>query len=194
VEVITPNPKTSGGAQWNFLAAWAYALKHNNNDPAKAREFVTALYKNVPVLDPGARGSTVTFTQRGLGDVLLAWENEAYLSLKESPGQFEIVTPSLSILAEPPVTVVTKNTDRRGTTEVATEYLKFLYTDLGQELAAKNFYRPSNPGIAKKYADKFAAVELITIDDVFGGWKKVSKPYFGDGGIFDEIYLPNAKK
>lgn len=194
VSVITPNPKTSGGAQWNFLAAWAYALKQSNNDPAKAKEFVTALYKNVPVLDPGARGSTVTFTQRGLGDVLLAWENEAYLSLKESPGQFEIVTPSLSILAEPPVAVVTKNAARRGTTEVATEYLKYLYTDLGQELAAKNFYRPSNPEIAKKFAGQFAPVELITIDGVFGGWKNVSKPYFGDGGIFDEIYLPSAKK
>lgn len=194
VEVITPNPKTSGGAQWNFLAAWAYALKHNNNDPAKAREFVTALYKNVPVLDPGARGSTVTFTQRGLGDVLLAWENEAYLSLQETPDKFEIVTPSLSILAEPPVTVVEKNAARHGTKEVATEYLKYLYTDVGQEIAAKNFYRPSNPEIAKKYADKFAPTELITIDGVFGGWKNVSKPYFGDGGIFDEIYLPSAKK
>ncbi len=189
VEVITPNPKTSGGAQWNFLAAWAYALKHNNNDPAKAKEFVSALYKNVPVLDSGARGSTVTFTQRGLGDVLLAWENEAYLSLKETPGEFEIVTPSLSIVAEPPVTVVDKNAEKHGTKEVATAYLKYLYTDEGQEIAAKNFYRPSNPDIAKKYADKFAQLELITIDGIFGGWKNVSKPYFGDGGIFDEIYL-----
>lgn len=192
VEVITPNPKTSGGAQWNFLAAWAYALKHNNNDPEKAKEFVTALYKNVPVLDSGARGSTTTFAQRGLGDVLLAWENEAYLSLKESPGQFEIVTPSLSILAEPPVTVVDKNVDKHGTREVATEYLKYLYSDVGQEIAAKNFYRPSNKEIADKYADKFAKVELITIDNVFGGWKNVSKKYFGDGGIFDEIYKPSG--
>lgn len=193
VEVITPNPKTSGGAQWNFLAAWAYALKQNNNDATKAKEFVTELYKHVPVLDSGARGSTVTFTQRGLGDVLLAWENEAYLSLKETPGEFEIVTPSLSIRAEPPVTLVTKNAEKHGTTEVATEYLKYLYSDVGQELAAKNFYRPSNPEIAKKFSDKFAPVELITIDDVFGGWKNVSKPYFGDGGIFDQIYQPAAK-
>lgn len=193
VEVITPNPKTSGGAQWNFLAAWAYALKHNNNDEAKAREFVSALYKNVPVLDTGARGSTVTFTQRGIGDVLLAWENEAYLSLKESPGQFEIVTPSLSILAEPPVTVVRKVTDKRGTTEVATEYLKYLYSDEGQEIAAKHFYRPTNPEILKKYEDKFAKVELVTIEGQFGGWRKVSGPYFGDNGIFDQIYQP-AKK
>lgn len=193
VEVITPNPKTSGGAQWNFLAAWAYALKKNNGDEAKAKEFVTELYKHVPVLDSGARGSTVTFTQRGLGDVLLAWENEAYLSLQETPGEFEIVTPSLSIRAEPPVTVVTKNAAKHGTTEVATEYLKYLYSDVGQEIAAKNFYRPSNPEIAKKFSDKFAPIELITIDDVFGGWKKVSKPYFGDGGIFDQIYQPAAK-
>lgn len=193
VEVITPNPKTSGGAQWNFLAAWAYALKKNNGDEAKAKEFVTELYKHVPVLDSGARGSTVTFTQRGLGDVLLAWENEAYLSLKETPGEFEIVTPSLSIRAEPPVAVVTKNAAKHGTTELATEYLKYLYSDIGQEIAAKNFYRPSNAEIAKKFSDKFAPVELITIDDVFGGWKKVSKPYFGDGGIFDQIYQPAAK-
>jgi sulfate/thiosulfate-binding protein len=192
VEVITPNPKTSGGAQWNFLAAWAYALKHNNNDPAKAKEFVTELYKHVPVLDSGARGSTITFTQRGLGDVLLAWENEAFLSLKETPGEFEIVTPSLSIRAEPPVTVVTKNAAKHGTTEVATEYLKYLYTDVGQEIAAKNFYRPSNPEIAKKFSSQFAPVELVTIND-FGGWKEVSKPYFGDGGIFDQIYQPAAK-
>ncbi len=192
IEVITPNPKTSGGAQWNFLAAWAYALKQNNNDPEKAKAFVTALYKNVPVLDSGARGSTITFAQRGLGDVLLAWENEAYLSLKETPGQFEIVTPSLSILAEPPVTVVDKNVDKHGTREVATEYLKYLYSDEGQELAAKHFYRPSNKAIADKYADKFAKVDLITIDDVFGGWKNVSKKYFGDGGIFDEIYKPSG--
>lgn len=192
IEVITPNPKTSGGAQWNFLAAWAYALKHNNNDPEKAKEFVTALYKNVPVLDSGARGSTTTFAQRGLGDVLLAWENEAYLSLKESPGQFEIVTPSLSILAEPPVTVVDKNVDKHGTREVATEYLKYLYSDVGQEIAAKNFYRPSNKAIADRYADKFAKVDLITIDETFGGWKNVSKKYFGDGGIFDEIYKPSG--
>jgi len=190
VEVITPNPKTSGGAQWNFLAAWAYALKQNNGDEAKAKEFVTELYKHVPVLDTGARGSTITFTQRKIGDVFLSWENEAYLALKEYPGEFEIVTPSLSILAEPPVTVIDKNVDKKGTREVATEYLKYLYSDEGQNIAAKNFYRPSNPEIAAKYADKFAKVELITIDDVFGGWKKVSKPYFGEGGIFDQIFQP----
>ncbi len=192
VEVITPNPKTSGGAQWNFLAAWAYALKKNNGDEAKAKEFVTELYKHVPVLDTGARGATITFTERGIGDVFLSWENEAYLAQKEKPGQFEIITPSLSILAEPPVTVVDKNVDKRGTRELATEYLKYLYSDAGQNIAAKHFYRPSNPEIAKQYADKFAKVDLITINDVFGGWKKVSKPYFGDGGIFDQIYQPQA--
>lgn len=190
VEVITPNPKTSGGAQWNFLAAWAYALKQNNNDPAKARKFVTELYKHVPVLDSGARGATVTFTQRKIGDVLLAWENEAYLTLKESPGEFEIVTPSLSILAEPPVTVVDKVVDKRGTRDVATEYLNYLYSDVGQELVAKHFYRPTNPNIAAKFADTFAKVDLVTIDDEFGGWKNVSQKYFGDGGIFDSIYQP----
>lgn len=192
VEVITPNPKTSGGAQWNFLAAWAYALKQNNGDEAKAKEFVTELYKHVPVLDTGARGATITFTERGIGDVFLSWENEAYLAQKEKPGQFEIITPSLSILAEPPVTVVDKIVDKRGTRELATEYLKYLYSDAGQNIAAKHFYRPSNPEIAKQYADKFAKVDLITINDVFGGWKKVSKPYFGDGGIFDQIYQPSA--
>lgn len=192
VEVITPNPKTSGGAQWNFLAAWAYALKQNNGDEAKAKEFVTELYKHVPVLDTGARGATITFTERGIGDVFLSWENEAYLAQKEKPGQFEIITPSLSILAEPPVTVVDKIVDKRGTRELATEYLKYLYSDAGQNIAAKHFYRPSNPEIAKQYADKFAKVDLITINDVFGGWKKVSKPYFGDGGVFDQIYQPSA--
>ncbi|MEI6338473.1 MAG: sulfate ABC transporter substrate-binding protein, partial [Verrucomicrobiota bacterium] len=192
IEVITPNPKTSGGAQWNFLAAWAYALKNNANDAEKAKAFVSELYQHVPVLDSGARASTLTFTQRGLGDVLLAWENEAYLSLKETPGQFEIITPSLSILAEPPVTLVDKYAEKHGTTEVATEYLKYLYSDEGQEIAAKNFYRPSNKEIAAKYADKFAKVDLITIDEVFGGWKNVSKKFFGDGGIFDEIYKPSA--
>lgn len=193
VQVITPNPKTSGGARWNFLAAWAYALKHNNGDEAKAREFVTQLFKNVPVLDAGARGSTITFTQRGLGDVLLAWENEAYLSLKEAPGEFEIVTPSFSILAEPPVTVVDKVVDKRGTREVATEYLKYLYSDEGQNIAAKNFYRPSNPEVAAKYADKFAKLELVTIDEGFGGWKKATEVFFKDGGVFDQIYKPTAQ-
>lgn len=190
IEVITPNPKTSGGAQWNFLAAWAYALKQNNDDAAKAKEFVTRLYKRVPVLDTGARGATITFTQRKIGDVFLSWENEAYLSLKEYPGEFEIITPSLSILAEPPVTVIDKNVDRNGNREIATEYLKYLYSDIGQTIAAKHFYRPSNPEIAAKFADKFANVDLVTIDGIFGGWKNVSKPFFGDGGIFDQIYQP----
>jgi sulfate/thiosulfate transport system substrate-binding protein len=190
VEVITPNPKTSGGAQWNFLAAWAYALRKNGNDPEKAKQFVTELYKHVPVLDSGARGATVTFTQRQLGDVLLAWENEAFLSLQESPNDFEIVTPSLSILAEPPVTVVDKIVEKRGTREIATAYLGYLYSDVGQELAAKHFYRPTKPEIAAKFSDKFAKVDLVTIDQEFGGWKNVSKRFFGDGGIFDSIYQP----
>jgi len=190
IEVITPSPKTSGGARWNFLAAWAYALAKNNHDSAKAKEFVTELYKHVPVLDSGARGATLTFTQRGLGDALLAWENEAYLSLKEAPGQFEIVTPSISILAEPPVTVVDKVVDKRGTRDVATEYLKYLYSDEGQNIAAKNFYRPSNPEVAAKYSDKFAKVDLVTIDQVFGGWKKAGPEFFADGGVFDQIYKP----
>ncbi|HEY5707154.1 MAG TPA: sulfate ABC transporter substrate-binding protein [Terrimicrobiaceae bacterium] len=190
VEVITPNPKTSGGARWNFLAAWAYALKKHDGDEKKAKEFVTELFRHVPVLDSGARGSTVTFSQRKLGDVLLAWENEAYLALKESPGEFEIVSPSLSILAEPSVSVVDKVVDKRGTREVATEYLKYLYSDEGQEIAARHFYRPRNPEIAKKYADKFASIDLVTIDDVFGGWQKVGKIYFDDNGIFDRIYQP----
>ncbi len=193
IEVITPNPKTSGGARWNYLAAWADALKKNGGDPEKAKAFVAELFKHVPVLDSGARGATITFTERGLGDVLLAWENEAYLSLKEKPDQFEIVTPSLSILAEPPVTVVDKVVDKKGTREVATEYLKYLYSDEGQEIAAKNFYRPSNPEILKKYADKFAKVDLVTIDDTFGGWKKAQKEHFADGGVFDQIYQPAGK-
>jgi len=190
VEVITPNPKTSGGARWNYLAAWAYALKKNNGDAAKAKQFVAELFKHVPVLDSGARGSTVTFAERGQGDVLLAWENEAYLTQKEKPGQFEIVTPSLSILAEPPVTVVDKNAAKKGNVEVATEYLKYLYSDRGQEIAAENFYRPTNEAIAKKYAGKFAPVELITIDE-FGGWKKAQQEHFADGGVFDQIYQPS---
>jgi len=190
VEVITPNPKTSGGARWNFLAAWAYALKQNNGDASKAKEFVTELYKHVPILDTGAHASTLTFTQRQMGDVLLAWENEACLSLKEAPGEFEIVNPSLSILAEPPVTIVDKVVDKRGTREIATEYLKYLYSDEGQEIAAKNYYRPSNPEIAKKYAGQFAPIKLVTIDGDFGGWSKVSGAFFDDGGVFDQIYAP----
>ena len=189
VQVITPNPKTSGGARYNHLAAWAYALKHNNNDQAKAKEFVSKLYKNVPVLDSGARGSTTTFVERGVGDVLLAWENEAYLALKEHGDVFEIVTPSYSILAEPPVTVVDKFVDKHGTRDVAQGYLEYLYSDEGQNIAAKHFYRPSNPEVLAKYSDKFAKVELFKIDDVFGGWPKAQKDHFADGGLFDQIYL-----
>jgi sulfate transport system substrate-binding protein len=191
ISVITPNPKTSGGARWNYLAAWGFALKKYGNDETKARDFVTALFKNVPVLDSGARGSTTTFAQRGLGDVLLAWENEAHLVLKEfGADKYEIVTPSLSILAEPPVTVVGKVADKKGTRKVAEEYLKFLYSAEGQEIAARNFYRPRLPEVAAKYASTFAKVELFTIDDIFGGWQKAQKTHFADGGVFDQIYQP----
>jgi sulfate/thiosulfate-binding protein len=191
VTVVTPNPKTSGGARWAYLAAWAYALENNNHDEAKAKEFITKLYKNVPVLDSGARGSTVTFAQREIGDVLLAWENEAHLALKEfGADKFEIVTPPLSILAEPPVAVVDKNAKRHGTTEVAKAYLDYLYSDEGQEIAAKNFYRPRNEEIAKKYADNFTQLKLVTVDQEFGGWAKAQKTHFADGGIFDQIFQP----
>jgi sulfate/thiosulfate transport system substrate-binding protein len=189
VAVITPNPKTSGGARWNYLAAWGYALKHNNNDQAKAQEFVAKLYANVPVLDSGARGSTTTFVERGIGDVLLAWENEAFLAVKElGPDKFDIVIPSLSILAEPPVTVVDKNVDKHGTRKVAEAYLEYLYSTEGQEIAAKNYYRPTDEKVAKKYAKQFPKVELITIDKVFGGWTKAQQAHFADGGVFDQIY------
>lgn len=191
VSVITPNPKTSGGARWNYLAAWGYALKKHDNDEAKAKDFVAALFKNVPVLDSGARGSTTTFAQRGLGDVFLSWENEAFLILKEfGADNFEIVVPSISILAEPPVTVVDKNVDRRGTRAVAEAYLKFLYSPDGQEIAARNFYRPRDTQVAAKYADKFTQVELFTIDEVFGGWQKAQRDHFDDKGVFDQIYQP----
>jgi sulfate/thiosulfate-binding protein len=191
LQVITPNPKTSGGARWNFLAAWGYALKKNGNDQAKAKEFVSQLYKNVPVLDSGARGATTTFVQRGLGDVLIAWENDAFLSLKEfGRDKFEIVNPSISILAEPPVSIVDKVVDQKGTRETATEYLQYLYSPEGQEIAAKNFYRPRLAEVAAKYASQFPKIELFTIDDVFGGWAKAQKTYFDDGGIFDQIYQP----
>ncbi len=190
IAVITPNPKTSGGARWNYLAAWAYALKQNNNDEAKAKEFVTKLYKNVPILDSGARGATTTFVERGIGDVLLAWENEAYLAKKElGPDKVEIVVPSLSILAEPPVTVVDKYAKKHGTDKVAQAYLEYLYSEEGQEIAAKNYYRPTLDSVAKKYASQFAKVNLIKIDDVFGGWQKAQKTHFNDGGVFDEIIL-----
>jgi sulfate transport system substrate-binding protein len=185
VAVITPNPKTSGGARWNYLAAWAYALHQPGGTDAKAREFVTKLYKNVPVLDSGARGSTNSFVQRGLGDVLLAWENEAYLAINElGPDKFEVVTPSESILAEPPVTVIDKVVDKRGTRKVAEEYLKYLYTDEGQRIAAKHYYRPVNTRIPTR----LAKLKLYTIDQVFGGWQKAQKTHFADGGVFDQIF------
>ena len=189
IAVITPNPKTSGGARWNYLAAWAYALKKNNNDETKAKEFVAKLFKNVPVLDTGARGSTTTFVERGIGDVLLAWENEAFLAQKElGPDKFEIVVPSLSVLAEPPVTIVDKVVDKRKTRAVAQAYLEYLYTEEGQEIAAQNYYRPTLESVAKKYEGKFPKVNLVKIDDVFGGWQKAQKTHFADGGTFDEIY------
>ena len=191
IQVITPNPKTSGGARWNYLAAWAYALKQPGGNEAKAKDFVAALYKNVPVLDSGARGSTTTFVQRGIGDVLLAWENEAFLSIKElGPEKVDIVVPSLSILAEPPVTVVDKVVDKKGTRAVAQAYLEYLYAPEGQEIAAKNYYRPRLEAVAKKYASAFPTINLITIDDVFGGWQKAQKTHFADGGVFDLIYAP----
>lgn len=188
VEVITPNPKTSGGARWNYLAAWAYALKQPGGSDATAKDFVKKLFANVKVLDSGARGSTTTFVERGIGDVLIAWENEAYLAVKElGPDKFEIVTPSLSILAEPPVSVVDKVVDKRGTRAVATAYLEYLYSPEAQEIAAKNYYRPIDPKVAAKYARTFAPVKLFTIDDEFGGWTKAQKTHFADGGVFDQI-------
>ena len=191
ISVITPNPKTSGGARWNYLAAWAYALKQPGGTEAKARDFVNRLYKNVPVLDSGARGATTTFVQRGIGDVLLAWENEAFLSIKElGPEKVQIVVPSLSILAEPPVALVDKVADRKGTRAVAQAYLEYLYTPEGQQIAAKNYYRPRLETVAKKYAATFPRINLITIDDVFGGWQKAQKIHFADGGVFDQIYQP----
>jgi sulfate transport system substrate-binding protein len=189
IGIITPNPKTSGGARWNYLAAWAFALRQPGGGEEKAKEFVGKLFKNVKVLDSGARGSTTTFTERGIGDVLLAWENEAFLAIKElGPGKFDIVTPSLSILAEPPVSVVDKTVDKRGTRKVAEAYLEYLYSPEGQEIAAKNYYRPRDEKVAAKYANQFFKVELITIDDVFGGWDKAQKTHFVDGGTFDQIY------
>ena len=188
VEVITPNPKTSGGARWNYLAAWAYAAKQPGGSDATAKEFVKKLFANVKVLDSGARGSTTTFVERGIGDVLIAWENEAYLAVKElGPDRFEIVTPSLSILAEPPVSVVDKVVDKRGTRAVATAYLEYLYSPEGQEIAAQNYYRPIDPKVAAKYAKTFAPVKLFTIDAEFGGWQKAQKTHFADGGVFDQI-------
>ena len=185
IAVITPNPKTSGGARWNYLAAWGYALKQPGGNEAKAKEFVKQLYKNVPVLDSGARGSTNTFVQRGQGDVLLAWENEAYLAINElGPDKYDVVTPPISILAEPPVAVVDKVVDKRGTRAVAEEYLKFIYGPEGQQIAAKHYYRP----IDKKVPVKLAKLKLFTIDELFGGWQKAQKTHFADGGVFDQIY------
>lgn len=190
VAVITPNPKTSGGARWNYLAAWAFALRQPGGDETKAKDFVSRLFKNVPVLDSGARGSTITFVQRGIGDVLLSWENEAYLAINElGPDKFDIVYPNLSILAEPSVTVVDKVVDKKKTREVAEAYLKFLYTSEGQEIAAKNYYRPRQADIAAKYEKNFPKIELITIDNVFGGWLAAQNKHFSDGGVFDQIYV-----
>ena len=189
IAVITPNPKTSGGARWNYLAAWAYALEKWNNDEAKAQEFLKAIFKNVPVLDSGARGSTTTFVERGIGDVLISWENEAYLAVNElGEGKFEIVNPSISILAEPSVTVVDRNVDLRGTRKIAEAYLNYFYTPEGQEIAAKHYYRPRLESVAQKYADKFPQIKLVTIEEGFGGWKNAQKKHFDDKGIFDQIY------
>jgi len=189
IKVITPNPKTSGGARWNYLAAWGYALKKNGNDEAKARAFVSKLYKNVPVLDAGARGSTTTFVQRRIGDVAITWENEALLAVKElGPDKVEIVAPSVSILAEPPVTVVERVADKRGTAKVAKAYLEYLYSEEGQEIIGKNYYRPRSEAVAVKYAAQFPPLQLFTIDEVFGGWQKAQKTHFSDGGIYDLIF------
>ena len=191
VSVITPNPKTSGGARWNHLAAWGYALRQPGGNEAKAKEFLGKLYKNVPVLDSGARGATTTFVERGIGDVLIAWENEAYLAVKElGPTKFDIITPSVSILAEPPVAVVDKFADKHGTRKVAEAYLNYLYTDEAQDIIAKNYYRPATDKAAKKYASQFAKVNLFTIEQVAGGWTAAQKAHFADGGIFDQIYQP----
>jgi sulfate transport system substrate-binding protein len=188
VGVITPNPKTSGGARWNYLAAWGYALKQGQT-PEQAKAFVASIYKNVPVLDTGARGSTVTFVERGVGDVLLAWENEAFLALKEfGADKFEIVVPPLSILAEPPITIVDKVVEKKGTRDVADAYLRYWYTKEGQEIAAKNSYRPRDAEIAKKYENSFTKLNLFTIDELFGGWAKAQKEHFAEGGVFDQIY------
>jgi sulfate/thiosulfate transport system substrate-binding protein len=191
ISVITPNPKTSGGARWNYLAAWGYVLKKTGNDEAKAREFITKLYKNVPVLDSGARGATTTFAQRGIGDVFISWENEAYLAVKEfGADKLEIVNPTLSILAEPPVAVVDQFAKKHGTEAVAKAYLEYLYSDEGQDIAGKNFYRPRSEKAVAKYANVFGQLEFFTIDELFGGWKQAQKTHFDDGGVFDQIYQP----
>jgi sulfate transport system substrate-binding protein len=190
VSVITPNPKTSGGARWAYLAAWEYGRRAGGNRDAAGRDFVTTLYRNVPVLDSGARGSTTTFVRRGIGDVLLSWENEAYLALAETPGRFQIVVPSISILAEPPVAVVDRNVDRHGTRAAAEAYLKFLYTPGAQEIIATHHYRPRDPAVLAKHAAAFQALTLFTIDDAFGGWQNAQATHFADGASFDQIYVP----
>jgi len=194
VEIITPNPKTSGGARWNYLAAWAWAKHQAGGNDAKAQEFVRQIYKQTKVLDSGARGATTTFAERGIGDVLLAWENEAFLATREQPGKFEIITPSLSILAEPPVAIVEKNAKKDGNENLAKAYLNYLYSPAGQTVAANNFYRPRNAAVAKKYTSVFKPLKLITIDKEFGGWSKVQKAHFENGGIFDQIVKANSTK
>ncbi len=193
VAVVTPNPKTSGGARWNYLAAWGYALKSSGNNEARAREFVQKLYRNVPVLDTGARGSLTTFTERGIGDVIVSWENEAYLAVKElGPDKFQLVVPSVSILAEPPVAVVDRVVDRRGTRKVAQAYLEYLYSPEGQDIAGRHYYRPRLEAAAARYASQFIKVSLFTVDEVFGGWQKAQATHFADGGVFDQIYTPGG--
>ncbi|MFW1754260.1 sulfate ABC transporter substrate-binding protein [Acinetobacter wanghuae] len=194
VAIITPNPKTSGGARWNYLAAWAWAKHQAGGNDAKAQEFVRQIYKQTKVLDSGARGSTTTFAERGIGDVLLAWENEAHLALREQPGKFEIVTPSLSILAEPPVAIVEKTVNKKGNKYLAQGYLNFLYSPLGQEISARNFYRPRNEKVLAKYSQTFKPLKLVMIDQEFGGWDKVQKAHFENGGIFDQIVKANNNK
>jgi sulfate/thiosulfate-binding protein len=190
IAVITPNPKTSGGARWNYLAAWGYALKQHGGDEQKAREFVARLYKNVPVLDSGARGATTTFVERGMGDVLIAWENEAWLAVKElGPDRFDIIAPSISILAEPPVTVVDKNVDKHGTRKLAEAYLDYLYSAEGQEIVARHYFRPRDVKVAERYATQSASIRLFTIDEMFGGWRNAQKAHFSEGGSFDQIFL-----
>ncbi|WP_213586016.1 sulfate ABC transporter substrate-binding protein [Paenibacillus sp. J2TS4] len=191
VSVITPNPKTSGGARWNYLAAWGYALKKYDGDEAKVKEYVTALFKNVPVLDSGARGATTTFVEREIGDVLIAWENEAFLAINElGKDKFELVVPSISILAEPPVAVVDKVADQKGTREAAEAYLKYLYSEEGQKLAAEHYYRPRSEAVAKQYESQFPQLELLTVDEHFGGWQNAQKVHFADNGTFDQLYNP----
>lgn len=194
VAIVTPNPKTSGGARWNYLAAWAWAKHQPAGNDAKAQEFVRQIYQHTKVLDSGARGATTTFAERGIGDVLLAWENEAYLAIREQPDKFQIITPSLSILAEPPVAIVEKNAQKNGTTYVAKGYLNFLYSSRGQEIAAQNFYRPRNAAVLKKYSSTFKPLKLVTIDQEFSGWSTVQKKHFENGGIFDQIIKANNVK